>query len=92
MRKKLKIRRADLTDENLKGLWCALDADDSDHIGAVEMSRFMRRSGPVRGWRLTRGTVGQRPSLQLALATLLAPTLTAHHLHPRSLPRIRPRC
>lgn len=30
----------------MKALWCVLDTDSSDHIGAVEMARFMRRAGP----------------------------------------------
>lgn len=45
VRKKLKVPSSELSDERLKGLWCVLDEDDSDHIAAVEFGRFMKIAG-----------------------------------------------
>ena len=41
-RRKLAIKKKDLTGSGLKALWCALDADDSNRIEATEFRNFLK--------------------------------------------------
>ena len=68
VRTKLKIRRADLADIRVKALWCSLDSNASDHIGAVEMARFMRRAGPGT---LQKGLLEKRQALVRQKTTMM---------------------
>ena len=49
-----------MSDTAIKGLWCALDADDSDNIAQVEFGRFMQRGGSNR---LEAGAAAKREAL-----------------------------
>lgn len=42
VRHKLKIAKAKISEVSLKGLWCALDVDDSNQVTGEEMARFFR--------------------------------------------------
>jgi len=46
-RKHLKMKKKDLPEETLKGLWCALDADDSNQLQRDEFAAFLKRSAPA---------------------------------------------
>ena len=46
-RKHLKIKKKELPDARLRGLWCALDADDSNQLQRDEFSKFLKRSAPA---------------------------------------------
>lgn len=48
VRDKLKVKKADLTDMQLKALWCVLDDDDSDAVRADELTRFLKRYTPPK--------------------------------------------
>lgn len=45
-RKKLRLSKAEISDNTLQALWCWLDADDSDTVAGLEFSRFMALEGP----------------------------------------------
>ena len=42
LREELKLKKKDLSDDELKALWKALDADLSGFVSTEEFGRFMR--------------------------------------------------
>ena len=46
LRKDMKLAESELADTKLKSLWCALDADASNHVTHEEFGRFMNLAGP----------------------------------------------
>jgi len=47
-RKQLGMGPSELSDENLKRLWCSLDNDDSNLLAQAEFGRFMMLAAPAR--------------------------------------------
>lgn len=45
-RKGMRIKPAEISDDQIRALWVALDVDDSDSIEQLEFGRFMQRAGP----------------------------------------------
>ena len=49
LREELKLKKKDLSDDELKALWKALDADLGGFVSADEFGRFMRLGEPDKG-------------------------------------------
>merc|ERR1719460_1695905 len=44
IRNVLKMKKADLTDDQVRALWCALDVDDSNSLQFVEFLKLVQRA------------------------------------------------
>ena len=62
VRTRCKKKANDISDESLRALWCALDADDSNAVQRDEMAKFLRRGEQKRATPMKRG--GQGTSLK----------------------------
>jgi len=48
IRRQLHLEVEELPESNIKQLWCALDADDSNHLAQAEFGKFMMMAAPKR--------------------------------------------
>ena len=85
--KKMKLPKADATEDILRQLWCALDVDNSNNIAFVEFSRFVMKATRAE----MDDQLNRTPSRPNFVAPLPSPTATkAKPLPPRPGSQIRP--
>ena len=82
IRRKFRVSTAELPDEQLHALWCALDIDGNDHIASTEFGRFMSKAAST----LKKDTLLER---QRALAEANRAKAMQHVRGGRTAPRVR---
>jgi hypothetical protein len=67
VRKQLKLKRAEVSDDMLKSLWVALDVDNSDNLAFVEFSKFVQRAHKDENGKTSRTTSKKNAKLNETL-------------------------
>ena len=65
VRHKLHVKPSKMSENDIKGLWCALDADDSNQVHMNEFSAFLKGKRPAPKPEMVRGVSKKSTEKQL---------------------------
>lgn len=69
VRHKLKVKPSKISENDIKALWCALDADESDQVHMNEFSAFLKGKRPAAKPEMVRGVSRASTEKQLPAGT-----------------------